>query len=167
MNQTARPLLVFVVLWGGACATRGPSTGTPAGAGAAGSAAGAGGAAGATAGASGSSAGGPSAVAGGGGGAAAGGGGGAGIGGMTASCAPIAARDPMSFIHPGGLLKRSDMDRMRYLLAAGVEPWVTAYQKLRADSLASPTYAVRGDPTWTQVSRDAGVHAAEFESDAN
>jgi hypothetical protein len=91
----------------------------------------------------------------------------AGVGGTTASCAPIVARDPNAFVHPGGLHKRSDMDRMRYLVAAGVEPWATAYQKLRADSLASPTYAVRGDPTWTQVSRDAGVHAAEFESDAN
>ena len=56
---------------------------------------------------------------------------------------------------------------MRYQVAAGVEPWATAYQKLRADALASPTYAVRGTPAWTQVARDAGVHAAEFESDAN
>ena len=56
---------------------------------------------------------------------------------------------------------------MRYLVAAGVEPWAAAYQKLRADALASPTYAVRGNPTWTQVSRDGGVHASEFESDAN
>jgi hypothetical protein len=91
----------------------------------------------------------------------------AGTGGMTASCAPIVPRDPNAFVHPGGLHNRSDMDRMRYLVAAGVEPWAAAYQKLRTDSLASPTYAVRGNPTWTQVSRDAGVHAAEFESDAN
>jgi hypothetical protein len=69
------------------------------------------------------------------------------------------ARDPNAFVHPGGLHKRSDMDRMRYLVAAGVEPWAAAYQKLRADALASPTYAVRGDPTWTQVSRDGGVHS--------
>jgi hypothetical protein len=93
--------------------------------------------------------------------------GGSGVGGSIASCAPIVPRDPDAFVHPGGLHKRSDMDRMRYLIAAGVEPWATAYQALRTDALASPTYAVRGNPTWTQVSRDAGVHASEFESDAN
>ena len=42
-----------------------------------------------------------------------------------------------------------------------------AYQKLRADSHASPTYAVRGNPTWTDVERDGGVTRTEFESDAN
>ena len=139
-----------------------------------GAGAGTGGGGGATAGAAGSS--GAGGVAGGSGGAVAGTGGAAGrggatgaagTGGTTVSCAQIAPRDPNAFVHPGGLHKRSDMDRMRYLVAAGVEPWAAAYQKLRADSLASPTYAVRGNPTWTQVSRDGGVHASEFESDAN
>ena len=88
-----------------------------------------------------------------------GGGGAAGTGGTTASCAPIAPRDPNAFVHPGGLHKRSDMERMRYLVAAGVEPWAASYQKLRADSLASPTYAVRGNPTWTSVSRAAACTA--------
>jgi hypothetical protein len=91
----------------------------------------------------------------------------AGAGGTAVTCAPIVPRDPNAFVHPGGLHKRSDMDRMRYLVAAGVEPWLGAYNVLRADALASPTYAVRGNPTWTQVSREAGVHASEFESDAN
>src|SRR5690349_17878554 len=77
--------------------------------------------------------------------------GGTGVGGSIASCAPIVPRDPDAFVHPGGLHKRSDMDRMRYLIAAGVEPWATAYQALRTDALASPTYAVRGNPAWTQV----------------
>src|SRR5262245_27723149 len=81
----------------------------------------------------------------------------AGTGGASAACAPIVPRDPNAFVHPGGLLKRSDMDRMRYQVAAGIEPWASAYGVLRADALASPTYAVRGNPTWTQVSRDAGV----------
>jgi hypothetical protein len=82
------------------------------------------------------------------------------------TCAPRPPRDPNAFVHPGGLHKQSDMDRMRDLVAAGVEPWVSAYDVLRADALASPSYSVRGDARWTQVSRDAGVHAAEFESDA-
>jgi hypothetical protein len=94
-------------------------------------------------------------------------GGATGAGGTPVACAAIAARDPNAFVHPGGLLKQSDMDRIRQQVAAGVEPWATAYQKLRADALASPTYAVRGNPTWTQVDRDGAVHSAEWESDAN
>ena len=91
----------------------------------------------------------------------------AGTGGTTVACAAIAARDPNAFVHPGGLFKQSDMDRIRQQVAAGVEPWATAYQKLRADSLASPTYTVRGNSTFTQVDRDGAVHSAEWESDAN
>lgn len=97
----------------------------------------------------------------------AGAGGAAGVGGAAVTCAPSAARDPNAFVHPGGLHKQSDLERMRYLVAAGVEPWATAYQTLRADPLASPTYAVRGNPAWTQLSRDGGVHNTEYESDAN
>jgi hypothetical protein len=99
----------------------------------------------------------------GGGGTAGGGGGG---GGGAASCGAPVPRDPDAFVHPGGLHKRSDMDRMRYMVAAGVEPWSASYQRLRADSHASPTYAVRGNPAWTQVER-GGTHGGEFESDAN
>ncbi len=88
-----------------------------------------------------------------------------GVGGATA-CAPVGARDPNAFIHPGGLHKRSDLDRMRLMVAAGVEPWTASYQRLRADTRASPTYAVRGNATWTQVERGV-THGAEFESDAN
>ena len=142
--------------WRRRCGRRGRATGV-AGTGGGAGAGGTGGGAGATGGAAGTT----------GSAGLSGAGGAAGAGGTTASCAPIAARDPNAFVHPGGLHKRSDMDRMRYLVAAGVEPWAAAYQKLRADALASPTYAVRGDPTWTQVSRDGGVHASEFESDAN
>lgn len=102
------------------------------------------------------------------GGAAGGAGGAVGGGGAggAASCGAAGARDPNAFVHPGGLHKRSDLERMRYMVAAGIEPWTASYQRLRADSRASPTYAVRGDPSWTQVER-GGTHGAEFESDAN
>ena len=134
---------------GGAAGTAAIGTGGVSGTGGGGGAAGGGAAGGGATGTSGTS------------------GGTGGAGGAPVACAPISARDPNAFVHPGGLFKQSDMDRIRDQVAAGVEPWATAYQKLRADSLASPTYTVRGDPTWTQVDRDGAVHSAEYESDAN
>jgi hypothetical protein len=55
---------------------------------------------------------------------------------------------------------------MRYQVEALVEPWAESFERLSADSRASPTYAVRGDPSWTSVER-GGTHGSEFESDAN
>jgi hypothetical protein len=82
------------------------------------------------------------------------------------TCGGIPERDPEAFVHPGGLHKKSDLERMRYQVEALVEPWAESFERLRADSRASPTYAVRGDPSWTSVER-GGTHGAEFESDAN
>jgi hypothetical protein len=105
-----------------------------------------------------------------GGASASGGAGGVGVGGAGAggspTCGGIPERDVAAFVHPGGLHKRSDLERMRYQVAAGVEPWAESFERLRADSRASPVYTVRGDPTWTSVER-GGTHGAEFESDAN
>lgn len=84
----------------------------------------------------------------------------------TPTCGGVPARDPAAFIHPGGLHKRSDLERMRYQVEAGVEPWAESFERLAADAHASPTYAVRGDATWTSVER-GGTHGTEFESDAN
>jgi hypothetical protein len=89
----------------------------------------------------------------------------AGTGGSV-SCAPPVARDPNAFVHPGGLHKRSDLERMRYMVEAGAEPWTESFELLSADSRASATYEVRGDPSWTDVER-GGAHGGEFESDAN
>jgi hypothetical protein len=123
------------------------------------------------AGAAGVSTGGSSAGNAGSGGAAPGGAGG--IGGSSGAgaagaptCGGIVQRDPSAFVHPGGLHKRSDLERMRYQVEALVEPWAESFERLRADSRASPTYAVRGDASWTSVER-GGSHGSEFESDAN
>jgi hypothetical protein len=90
---------------------------------------------------------------------------GAGAGGLR-SCGGIAPRSADVLVHPGGLHKRSDLQRMRHQVEAGVEPWAESFERLRADSRASSSYAVRGDATWTSVER-GGTHGAEFESDAN
>lgn len=87
-------------------------------------------------------------------------GGQAGVGACEPAPAPGAG-----LIHPGGLHKRSDLQRMRLQVAAGVEPWKSSFDRLETDARASAAYVVRGDPTWTTVER-GGAHGAEYESDA-
>jgi hypothetical protein len=88
-----------------------------------------------------------------------------GAGGIP-ECGGVLPRDPDAFVHPGGLHKKSDLERLRYQVEAGVEPWAESFERLRADGHASADYAVRGDPTWTSVER-GGTHGSEFEQDAN
>jgi hypothetical protein len=84
--------------------------------------------------------------------------------GPAPSCAP-AAEPSVELNHPGGLHKRSDLQRMRQQVAAGVEPWKTSFERLKSDARASADYVVRGDPSWTTLER-GGLHGAEYESDA-
>ncbi len=69
-----------------------------------------------------------------------------------------------AFVHPGGLFKQSDLERMRYMVQAGVEPYATSFNELSSDSKASYNYVVRGDSSWTEVNR-GGTHGSEYESD--
>lgn len=75
-----------------------------------------------------------------------------------------APTDSTPFVHPGALFKQSDLQRMKYMVEAGKEPWLTSYNQLKADSKASYDYVVRGNPSWTVVAR-GGTHGPEFESD--
>jgi hypothetical protein len=95
---------------------------------------------------------------------AAAGAGAAGGGQAGAGCEP-AAEPGTGLIHPGGLHKRSDLERMRLQVRAEQEPWKSSFDRLQEDARASAAYAVRGDPSWTSVER-GGLHGAEYESDA-
>lgn len=75
-----------------------------------------------------------------------------------------APTDSTPFVHPGALFKQSDLQRMKYMVEAGKEPWLTSFNQLKADSKASYNYTVRGDSSWTVVAR-GGTHGTEFESD--
>ncbi|RCW48887.1 alginate lyase [Paenibacillus prosopidis] len=75
-----------------------------------------------------------------------------------------APTDSTPFVHPGALFKRSDLERMKYMVDAQKEPWLTSYNQLKADSKASYDYVVRGNSSWTVVAR-GGIHGPEFESD--
>lgn len=69
-----------------------------------------------------------------------------------------------TFIHPGLSHKQSDLDRMRYMVEAGVEPWITSYNNLMSDPKASSNYQVRGNKSMTVITQD-GTNYAAFSSD--
>lgn len=60
-----------------------------------------------------------------------------------------------TFIHPGISHKRSDLQRMKHMVEAEMDPWYTSYQEMAADSKSSYDYTVQGDPTFTVLARDA------------
>lgn len=55
------------------------------------------------------------------------------------------------FVHPGLSHKKSDLDRMRYQVEAGIEPWATTFEKLKASSFASYDYNVSGSTATTYL----------------
>lgn len=70
-----------------------------------------------------------------------------------------------AFVHPGGLFKQSDLERMKYMVQAGVDPYLTSYNQLCSDSKSNYNYVVQGDPGWTTVSRDPCINCGAYKSD--
>lgn len=85
---------------------------------------------------------------------------------LTVTLGDDGSEPPPLFVHPGGLFKMSDLERMRYQVQAQVDPWHASYLELRTQNHARHDYTVRGDPSWTSVGRDPAIRRAEFESDA-
>jgi hypothetical protein len=77
-------------------------------------------------------------------GATAGGGNGAGSGasgtGGSAGSSTGGGGTPGVFAHPGLLFQRADLERMRAMVAAGTEPYVAGWNRLRTDSRTSLDY---------------------------
>ncbi|GIZ09759.1 hypothetical protein FUMI01_24860 [Flavobacterium sp. UMI-01] len=69
------------------------------------------------------------------------------------------------FVHPGISHKKSDLDRMKYMVAAQIEPYYTSYQNMVADSKSSYSYVVRGNSSFTELGRDSGVNYGAWNSD--
>lgn len=70
-------------------------------------------------------------------------------------------------VHPGMTHKQSDLDRMKYQVAAQVDPWYSSYQEMSEDSKASYDYEVQGDTSMTEVYRDDPyTNKSEWESDS-
>jgi hypothetical protein len=89
----------------------------------------------------------------------------AGTGGTAVCSDPGQGTNTIAFVHPGGLHKQSDLDRMRLMVQAGVEPFTSAFQALRSHARASFDYAVQGNANQTVVNRE-GTNGPQFEADA-
>lgn len=71
------------------------------------------------------------------------------------------------FVHPGLSHKRSDLDRMKAMVEAQIDPWYTSYQTMISESKASYDYTVRGNTSMKVLYRnDPKTNLAEFESDS-
>lgn len=74
-----------------------------------------------------------------------------------------------TFAHPGISHKKSDLDRMKYMVQAGKEPWKTSFQNLSQNPYASYNYTVQGSPSVTRLvepSSIAGYNYEKFKYDA-
>ncbi|MFC1763538.1 carbohydrate-binding protein [Planctomycetota bacterium] len=60
-----------------------------------------------------------------------------------------------TFVHPGITHKKSDLDRMKYMVEAQIDPWYSSYKQMAADSKASYNYVVQGKKSFTLLARDA------------
>jgi hypothetical protein len=73
------------------------------------------------------------------------------------------------FAHPGISHKRSDLDRMKYMVQADKEPWKTSFTNFSKNPYANFNYAVQGNTSVTSLvvnSTDAGFNYEKFKYDA-
>ena len=69
------------------------------------------------------------------------------------------------FVHPGITNKISDLDRVKYMVEAQVEPWFSSYKEMISDSKASYNYNVRGNQSFTELGRDDGTNYNAWNDD--
>lgn len=70
-----------------------------------------------------------------------------------------------NFVHPGITHKLSDLDRIKYMVEAELDPWYSSYLEMVADSKSSYNYTVQGDPSFTELGRDSKVNYGAWNSD--
>ena len=79
-------------------------------------------------------------------------------------CLSILATASVSgqFVHPGGLHKISDLDRMKQKVSENAHPWIDDWNKLIQDPRAQNTYnaAATGNMGSSRQRADADAHAA-------
>ena len=63
-------------------------------------------------------------------------------------------------IHPGLTHKRSDLDRMKYMVKAKVDPWLATYNEMKRQKYSSYNYSVGGDSENTTL-----MNLRRFEND--
>lgn len=73
--------------------------------------------------------------------------------GLDAIATDVQQGSTNSFIHPGLLHTRADLDRMRQKVAAGLEPWKGGFDKLRLHSQSRSDWKIHGP--FEVVNRDS------------
>lgn len=69
------------------------------------------------------------------------------------------------FVHPGISHKQSDLERIKRMVEARIDPWYSSYQEMAANSKSSYDYVVQGDLSFTELGRDSGVNYGAWNSD--
>ncbi|WP_139955821.1 leucine-rich repeat protein [Flavicella sediminum] len=69
------------------------------------------------------------------------------------------------FVHPGITNKLSDLDRVKYMIEAQIDPWYSSYQEMQADAKSSYNYTVRGKQSFTVLGRDDGTNYNAWNDD--
>ncbi len=62
-----------------------------------------------------------------------------------------AALAQRQFVHPGISHKQSDLERMKYMVEIGKDPWLATYNLMKSSSSASYNYTVRGNASNTTI----------------
>ncbi|MEP5338305.1 MAG: carbohydrate-binding protein [Algibacter sp.] len=57
------------------------------------------------------------------------------------------------FVHPGLAHKESDLDRMKYMVEAGLEPWKSSFEAMQSNSDASYDYNINGPQEGTSYTK--------------
>jgi len=75
-----------------------------------------------------------------------------------------AAGSPLNraFVHPGLTHKLSDLERMRDMVAAGVDPWATTFAELSTHPRAQHTYSSTTSPSYTTLGDSGGNNSNSF-----
>jgi hypothetical protein len=71
-----------------------------------------------------------------------------------------------TMVHPGMSHKLSDLERMKSMVNAGMEPWTTSFNNLKANSYASYNYVVKWSLDSTRVIENVGANYEKFKYDA-
>jgi hypothetical protein len=76
-----------------------------------------------------------------------------------------AVQAQQTFVHPGISHKKSDLDRMKIMVEAQVEPYYSSYNNMKNNDLAKYTYPVKGSRSFTTITQD-GTNFAAFRDDS-
>lgn len=75
---------------------------------------------------------------------------------LILSFLPMFSMAQRAFVHPGISHKQSDLDRMKQMVNAGIDPWKTTFARLQENKYASYDYKVMGDSSRTELITTTG-----------